>query len=91
MDVKTTVMSEKGQVVIPDLIRKKLNATKGTMFVVLGENDTILLKKMQTPSKAELLRGLKALTREVTDELKKKGITEEEVIRIAVAGRRKQP
>ena len=37
--VSTTKMSSKGQVVIPEEVRKALNLQTGTQFVVLGEGD----------------------------------------------------
>ncbi|MFA6010828.1 MAG: AbrB/MazE/SpoVT family DNA-binding domain-containing protein [Desulfobacteraceae bacterium] len=48
--VSTTRMSSKGQVVIPESIRKQLNLKTGTQFVVVGDNDVIILKSIQKPS-----------------------------------------
>lgn len=42
--VATTRMSSKGQVVIPETIRKRLDLKEGTQFVVLGEGDVVILK-----------------------------------------------
>ncbi len=38
-NVSTTKLSSKGQVVIPEDIRKKLNLKTGTRFVVVGDKD----------------------------------------------------
>lgn len=46
----TTRMSSKGQVVIPEEIRKSLCLTEGNQFVVLGEKDVIILKVVTPPS-----------------------------------------
>ena len=46
----TTKMSSKGQVVIPEEIRKALNLAEGNQFVVLGEKDVIILKVVTPPS-----------------------------------------
>jgi AbrB family looped-hinge helix DNA binding protein len=46
----TTRMSSRGQVVIPEEIRKALKLTEGNQFVVLGENDVIMLKVITPPS-----------------------------------------
>lgn len=46
----TTKMSSKGQIVIPEDIRKALNLTEGNQFVVLGEKDVIILKVITSPS-----------------------------------------
>ena len=45
----TTRMSSKGQVVIPENIRKQLNLIEGTQFVVVGENDVVMLKVIEAP------------------------------------------
>ena len=46
----TTKMSSKGQVVIPEEIRKRLRLKTGDRFVVLGEKDTVILKAITPPS-----------------------------------------
>lgn len=51
--VSTTKMSSKGQVVIPENIRKQLNLKAGAQFVVLGEKDVIILKNISPPSMDE--------------------------------------
>lgn len=48
--VATTRMSSKGQVVIPESLRQQLNLESGTQFIVMGEDDVIILKTIQTPS-----------------------------------------
>lgn len=89
MDIKTAIMSEKGQIVIPDGIRKRMNAAKGTRFAIVSGKDTIILKKLHTPTREELLFELKSLTKEISDELRGLGVTEEDVVQMAVAARRK--
>ena len=46
----TTRMSSKGQVVIPESIRKRLNLKEGAQFVVVGEEDVVILKAITTPA-----------------------------------------
>ena len=46
----TTRMSSKGQIVIPEAVRKKLGLEPGDQFMVLGEDDVIILKTIETPS-----------------------------------------
>jgi len=43
-------MSSKGQVVIPENIRKQLNLRAGAQFVVVGEKDVVILKNISPPS-----------------------------------------
>ncbi len=49
-DLATTKMSSKGQVVIPEGIRKRLNLKTGAQFVVVGDNDVVILKNITPPS-----------------------------------------
>ena len=42
--VATTRLSSKGQVVIPQELRTRLGLEPGTRFVVLGEDDVVILK-----------------------------------------------
>ena len=49
-NVSTTKMSSKGQVVIPENIRKQLDLKAGAQFVVVGEKDVIILKNITPPS-----------------------------------------
>jgi AbrB family looped-hinge helix DNA binding protein len=51
--VATTRMSSKGQVVIPEGIRKRLGLKAGSQFVVVGEKDTVILKAISRPTLAE--------------------------------------
>jgi AbrB family looped-hinge helix DNA binding protein len=49
-NVSTTKMSSKGQVVIPEIIRKKLNLKPGSQFVVVGDKDVVILKSISPPN-----------------------------------------
>ncbi len=49
-NVATTKLSSKGQVVIPENVRKELKLEAGTQFVVLGDKDVVILKKISPPS-----------------------------------------
>lgn len=51
--IATTKMSSKGQVVIPEQIRKLLSLKSGTQFLVLGEGDVVVLKTIAPPSAEE--------------------------------------
>ena len=52
-ELATTRMSSKGQVVIPEEIRKRLKLKAGSQFVVVGEKDTVILKAISPPSREE--------------------------------------
>ena len=57
--VSTTRMSSKGQVVIPEDIRRRLNLDTGTQFIVLGEDDVVILKMVRPPSMGDFDRLVK--------------------------------
>lgn len=44
--VATTKMSSKGQVVIPEEIRRRLRLKAGARFVVVGKGDVVVLKTL---------------------------------------------
>lgn len=77
----TTRMSSKGQVVIPEAIRKQLNLVEGTQFVVVVENDVVMLKILEAPvieDFDDLLQQARAQARtaglkqsDITDAIKK--------------------
>jgi len=49
----TTRMSSKGQVVIPDSIRKRLDLKEGAQFLVVGDADVVILKVVTPPDMNE--------------------------------------
>jgi AbrB family looped-hinge helix DNA binding protein len=53
VNAATTKMSSKGQVVIPEDIRKRLKLETGSQFIVMGEDDVVILKTIKPPSMAE--------------------------------------
>ena len=49
-NISTTKMSSKGQIVIPEIIRKQLNLKPGSQFVVVGDKDVVILKNISPPA-----------------------------------------
>ena len=49
----TTKMSSKGQVVIPEEIRKKLGLEPGTQLVVVAGDGVVILKEITPPEMSE--------------------------------------
>jgi AbrB family looped-hinge helix DNA binding protein len=45
-----TVVSEKGQVVIPQTIRKKLGIGPKTKLLIYGYQDAVIMKKLEVPN-----------------------------------------
>ncbi len=77
-----TRLSSKGQVVIPRKIRDALGLSVGETFLVMGEDDTFIFKRMALPRPGEF-RALAARSRKAARKagLKKKDV--EEAIRRA--------
>lgn len=83
MATETVRMSSKGQIVIPQDIREELEAGEGTVFAVAGTSDTIILKKIETPSTEKMLAALERISKIGKETLIKKGIKrEEDIVRI---------
>ena len=60
--LSTTKLSSKGQVVIPEDVRKALGLEAGAKFVVMGEGDVVILKRITAPARREF-RTLAAKTK----------------------------
>jgi len=79
MTAETVKMSSKGQIVIPQDVREELKASEGTIFSVVSAKDVIILKKISTPSKEELIKEIEAIAREGRKRAEKLGIKESDV------------
>lgn len=75
---EVTTVSEKGQVVIPQSLRKELGIKPRTKFVVYGRGDTVIMKKLELPDlkkeweeifRAMDRKGLKVSEKEILDEV----------------------
>ncbi len=73
--VEITSISSRGQVVIPQGVRDKLNLHEGEKFVVIGEAGTIILKKLEMPS----FKGVDKLLERTREFVKTKNIKPKEV------------
>ena len=52
-------VSSKGQLVIPQDIRRKLNIKTGSLFAIASDNDMLVLKKLKSPINEADIRTLK--------------------------------
>lgn len=50
VDIRNNRMSSKGQVVIPEEIRKRLGPCSGTQFVVMADRGVVILRAIGPPS-----------------------------------------
>ncbi len=69
-NLATTKMSSKGQVVIPEDIRKRLGLKAGVQFVVVGDKDVVILKAISPPS----MEDFDALISEARKQARKAGL-----------------
>ena len=74
-NIATTKLSSKGQVVIPESIRKELKLEAGAQFVVLGDKDVVILKKISPPS----LDEFDALIRKARKTAKQVGLKKSDI------------
>ena len=89
MVVEMIKMSSRGQIVIPQDIREEICASEGTMFAVISERNSIVLKKVETPSKEDLICELKEIAKEGKRRLEAKNIKEEDITNIVHKARKK--
>jgi AbrB family looped-hinge helix DNA binding protein len=71
----TTKMTTKGQVVIPEAIRKELNLEAGNQFIVVAHGDTVILKTIQPPA----IKQFKALMNEAQAKAKAIGMKKSDI------------
>ena len=68
-----TVMSKKGQVVIPKPIRDKLGLTPGTVLRIRTEGKNIVLEPVREPSPGIFVKAGPEITEPLIEEAKKTG------------------
>lgn len=71
----TTRMSSKGQIVIPESIRKRLDLKEGVQFLVLGEEDVVILKVVTPPDMNEF----DALIKQARKQAKEAGLKRKDI------------
>ena len=87
-EADVTVVSGKGQVVIPQAIREKLGIGPKTKLLVYGYQDAVIMKKMEIP---DVVKDLKRIYRKVDQKVKKYGpLSDEEINEIVQQSRKKR-
>jgi AbrB family looped-hinge helix DNA binding protein len=87
-EADVTVVSAKGQVVIPQAIREKLRIGPKTKLLVYGYQDAVIMKKMEIPN---VIKDLEDLYRRVDQKVKKYGpLSDEEINGIIRQSRKKR-
>ncbi len=84
----TTVVSDKGQVVIPQAIREKQGLKPKTILQVTEYKDTVILKKLEVP---DFKKQLREIYKEVDEKITEFGeISQEEILQAIAQTRKKQ-
>ncbi|MFY3740076.1 MAG: AbrB family looped-hinge helix DNA binding protein [Candidatus Nitrosomirales archaeon] len=87
-EADVTVVSGKGQVVIPQSLRVKLGIKPKTKLLVYGYQNAVIMKKMEIP---DVVKDLERLYRRVDRKVKKYGsLSDEEIDEIIQESRRKR-
>ena len=84
-NLATTKMSSKGQVVIPEGIRKRLGLKAGAQFVVVGDKDVVILKTISSPS----MEDFDALISEARRQAKNAGMKRSDITTAIAKARNK--
>ena len=71
----TTRMSSKGQVGIPESIRKRLDLKEGAQFLVVGDEDVVILKVVTPPNMNEF----DALIKQARKQAKEAGLKTKDI------------
>ncbi|MBS3167010.1 AbrB/MazE/SpoVT family DNA-binding domain-containing protein [Candidatus Woesearchaeota archaeon] len=84
-NLEITSMSSRGQVVIPQSLRDKLRIHEGEKFVIIGEDNTIVLKKLEMPN----FNGIDKLLKKTRDFAKLKNLKQVDVTEAIKEARKK--
>jgi AbrB family looped-hinge helix DNA binding protein len=82
----TTRMSSKGQIVIPESIRKQLNLKEGDQFIVVGEKDVVILKVINAPD----LETFDALIQQARQQAKAAGLERSDIAKAVLRARERK-
>ena len=83
-----TILSEKGQVVIPAKIRLRMGLKPKTKFLVYECDDSVILKKLEEP---DLSKELEAVYRRVDEQIAKYGeLSNDEINQVILEHRRRK-
>ncbi len=81
MEVELAKISEKGQIVIPSSLRRDMRINKSDQFLILGEGNTIILKKVEKSAMKKSFDEIARPLQRSAQQLKKKKKDLEKTIR----------
>ena len=73
--INTTKLSSRGQIVIPEDIRKSMQLHSGDQFLVLAEDDVIILKTISQPHMDDFTPIIKKIRKTA----KESGLTSDDI------------
>ena len=87
-EADVAVVSSKGQIVIPQSIRKRMGIGPKTKLLIYGYDDAVIMKKLDLP---DVLKDLERIFRNVDGKARKLGIlSDQDVSDIVQQSRRKR-
>lgn len=69
MAMELTRLSQKGQVVIPNTVRKQLGLKEGMKFLVVGLGDTIVLRRLEVGEERARLKHVLSESRKKAEKV----------------------
>ncbi len=82
----TTRMSSKGQVVIPESIRRQLDLKEGAQFLVVGDADVVILKLINPPD----INEFDALIKRARQQAKEAGLQRKDINSVIARARHRK-
>lgn len=79
MAIDLTRLSEKGQIVIPNEMRRRMGLKEGMRFLVIGLDKTIVLRELELSEERIRLKHLLEKSRKKAEKV---GFTEKEIDRL---------
>lgn len=74
--IETTKMSSRGQIVIPENVRRAMSVKEGTIFAVFNDENILILEKIEMPSKERAIKKKEAMSERSSSHLSIKRIME---------------
>ncbi len=78
MKIEVTSVSSKGQVVIPNKIRRQIGILEGAKLMIITDGQNLLLKPIQAPK----YETFKMLIKESHELARKHGLTKDDVAKV---------
>jgi len=88
VNVMTTKMSSKGQVVLPEALRNMYGWETGTAFTVLAYKGSVIMQPLRTPTESELAAEFDEAFKESRRQAREAGMTPADIAQAIADTRR---